>query len=164
MRDPGLRGTKNTPIFGKSAPLVGYLSSVLPTLLSIRRGVILRSGGRSVCSAKFPVGARLNNPIVPQPAGLRCRYRHSRHRRRCSSRSPAPLPLWLRVPRKVRMLLPVSTSRATDSPENETAGGKCSWLDGSSAEAGCVETAGSGDWKAAIRACAVALSDFAPLR
>jgi hypothetical protein len=45
--------------------------------------------------------------------------------------------------------------------ENETAGGKCSLLDGSSAEAGRVESGSSGDWKAAIRACVIALSDLA---
>jgi hypothetical protein len=45
--------------------------------------------------------------------------------------------------------------------ENETAGGKCSWLDGSRAETGRVETGSSADLKAARRAGAVGLSDFA---
>jgi hypothetical protein len=45
--------------------------------------------------------------------------------------------------------------------ENQTAGGKCSWLDGSSADAGRVESGSSGNWIATIRACDIALSDFA---
>ncbi len=45
--------------------------------------------------------------------------------------------------------------------ENETPGGKCSWLDRSSAQARRVESGGSGDPKTAIGAGATALSDFA---
>jgi hypothetical protein len=45
--------------------------------------------------------------------------------------------------------------------ENQTAGGKCSWLDDSCAEARRVESRTSGDRKTAIRACDIALSDFA---
>jgi hypothetical protein len=45
--------------------------------------------------------------------------------------------------------------------ENETAGGKCSWLDGSSAQARRIESGGSGDPKTAVGACVRALSDFA---
>ena len=45
--------------------------------------------------------------------------------------------------------------------ENETAGGKCSRLECSRAQARIVESGGSGDSKTAIGTCAVALSNFA---
>ena len=59
-----------------------------PCVVSHLDRQVRRPGLPRDCAKLVRIAARFNNPIDPQPAGLPCRYRHSRHRKQCSSRSP----------------------------------------------------------------------------